>query len=97
MMKNLLNKIKPFVTSNKGISNGALLFKNTRIPVIHILKQFTLGWDINEIKQRYPDVNKKYVLKVLSIITSEFKLKNGKQKEDQIWLPGSGRQSTSSI
>ena len=98
MKKNLLNKIKPYIFISNNVSNGEPLFKGTRIPVSFVLEQFTLGWNIKDIKNRHPELNYFHIKKVISIISNEVSnVKNDENQKENTWTYSYRRPSTSAI
>jgi len=72
---NLLKKIKPLVAINSNIRSGRACFKGTRIPVAHVIKHFSLGWNNREIQKLFPEVKLSHINKVISLISEEIKYK----------------------
>lgn len=58
--------------SDPTIRDGRLCFKNTRIPVEHVLEHIHLGWNGEEIKALFPDIKPSHIDKLLITIADTF-------------------------
>ena len=86
MKKNLLNKIRPYISINRNVVNGEPLFKGTRIPVSFVVEQLSLGWNLKDIKKRHPELNFYHIRKVVSFLSDEITyLKNDETKKESSW------------
>jgi uncharacterized protein (DUF433 family) len=81
-MKNKKNhNISDYTVVIPGVENEKPLFKGTRLPVSFILDQIKLGWNINQIKQRYPEIKKSYLVNILEILSYQIDTPNDGKKE----------------
>lgn len=74
MNKKLLRKASSLVVVNPKVMNGVPRFKNTRIPVSLVVDHFKKGWNVREINDYFPDVKLTVINKLMSIVSSEFKI-----------------------
>lgn len=66
------DKFHNIVTIDKEILSGTPVMKGTRVPVSLILEYFSLGWNLDEIKQSFPSVNKRKIALLVKYISEEF-------------------------
>ncbi|NTU46228.1 DUF433 domain-containing protein [Candidatus Roizmanbacteria bacterium] len=86
MNQKKLSLIKDYITIKPGVEHGKPLLKGTRLPVSFILDQFVLGWNIKEIKSRYPEINYWYLVKIVKLLSKEInKLEDDKPEAHNTW------------
>ena len=61
--------MREYIVSIPGVENGLPLIKGTRLPVSFVLKQFSLGWNINEIVERYPEIDIRLLGKIVTAVS----------------------------
>ncbi len=59
--------IHEWVEKNPDVMSGAVVFKNTRVPVAVVFDNLADGLSVHEILESYPTVSKEAVLAVLAI------------------------------
>ena len=72
---NLQSKqLNSIIEIDQEIMNGKPIFKGTRVPVSIVLEYLSLGWDLNDIKESFPSLSKRYVSRFIKYLSQEFKM-----------------------
>lgn len=91
MTKKNKKSISDYITIIPKIRDGKPLIKGTIIPVEFILNQISLGWSLKEIKERYPEINYSYLVKIVDYISESFNSTYEQEEAHDTWHCNYGR------